>query len=176
MGSGQGIKSNIWIIFNLSNGKHLCGVSVPAEGILVWRCVLVMCRWTVFKPFNVIQIESTLNFFWKSINHGCAFALRQLWQSHSLILRVVTACHCCCSIVPNCFSCRRNLFCPLGDPVYSLYWSIEPQSWGQSKHFYVSRDSKRLPGHVISKSHSIIFKHLSYTALSYIISLLFSVW
>ena len=32
---------NLWIIFNLSNGNHLYGVSIPAGDVIVWRCVLV---------------------------------------------------------------------------------------------------------------------------------------
>lgn len=84
-GSVRG-RSNISIIFHLSNGKHLCGVSIPAGDIIVWRCVMVMYCWNVLKPFNVFQIQSDLNsLISESINHGCASASRQLWQSHSLV-------------------------------------------------------------------------------------------
>lgn len=82
------------IFFFLTLQKvNICVVfQYQLETLLVWRHVLVMCRWNVFKPFNVIQIESDFNSLvstlklWRSINHGCAAAAsRHLWQSHSLI-------------------------------------------------------------------------------------------
>lgn len=147
-------RSNIWIIFNLSKGKHLCGVSIPAGDILVWRCVLVMYCWNVFKPFNVIQIQSNFNsLISKSINHSCASASRQLWQSHSLtceFIKYVTV-----SVQFFCFSCRRNPCCPQGGPVYFLYCSNEPQCWGQSKNSNVCRDQQ-----AAAWTHYITFSEL----------------
>lgn len=53
-----------------------------------------MYCWNVFKPFNVIPIQSDLNSLTSaSINNGCASASKQLWQSPSHILWIHKNCH-----------------------------------------------------------------------------------
>ncbi len=162
-----GGRSNIWIIFNLFKGWTSVWCFNTSWGYnSVTLCIGDLLLKNVFKPFNVIQIQSDLNrllsslkIFWKCINHGCVTASRQLWQSHSLILWIHKMCRHLGSVLQNpplFFSCRHNLCCPLDGSIYLLYCSSEPQWWGQSKNSNVRQDHELLLGCMISKSHLIL--------------------
>lgn len=83
-----GGRSNVWIIFILLNGEHLCAVGKPVEEINLLRCWLVMFVEVSSNHLMLYRFSLILIVSFKSINIGCTSASRGLWQSDSLSSRV----------------------------------------------------------------------------------------
>lgn len=94
-----GGRSNIWIILNLSKGKHLCGVWIPVEDIIMW-CLLVMYCWNIFKPFNV-QI---LIVWFQRVLTTVVLLLQGDSDNLTVLASELIKRHCFCSFF--CSSCR----------------------------------------------------------------------
>lgn len=96
--SSDGVRSrrrcNVWIILNLFKGvNYICAVFQyqlrTKQCDVKWWCVI---ETSLFFRIGCILMLSALN-TWKNINHVCASASRQFWQSHSLIFAICFMLH-----------------------------------------------------------------------------------